>query len=137
MVSVETALADHFIKFEAIMAKLDKLANGSSVTMEGPKPLFESSSTTNALPHMDLPSFEGTNPLAWLAQAEQYSLVHKTATEQKVQLALIAMSGNAMFWAQWVLRRAALISWTDFSKELVARFGDSSAVNAYSTSLVK
>lgn len=53
------------------------------------------------------------------------------APEQKVQLALIAMSGNAMFWTQWVLRRAVLISWADVLKELVARFGDSSAINAY------
>lgn len=57
--------------------------------------------------------------------------MHKTATEQKVQLALIAMSSNAMFWAQWVLRRTASILWADFSKELVGYFGDSSAVNAY------
>lgn len=82
-------------------------------------------------PRMELPSFDGTDPIAWLAQAEQYFLVHQTPVADRVQLALIAMSGKSMFWAQWVLRHSAAITWIQFTQELLERFGDSSAINAY------
>lgn len=91
----------------------------------------DASLAANLFPRMDLPTFDGTDSLAWLAQAEQYFLVHKTDVWQRVQLALIAMFGKAMFWAQRVLRRALSIPWEQFSKELVERFGDSSTINTY------
>ncbi|KAL6554724.1 hypothetical protein OROHE_007463 [Orobanche hederae] len=41
------------------------------------------------------------------------------------------MSGRAMFSAQWVLRCVATIPSNQFSQELIERFDDSSAMNAY------
>ncbi|KAL6539679.1 hypothetical protein OROHE_011450 [Orobanche hederae] len=41
----------------------------------------------------ELPEFGGLNPLACIAQAEQYFLVHKTLVSDRVRLAMIAMSG--------------------------------------------
>lgn len=138
--SLETTVAGHSDKLDVIMEKLEEIAlvvkkrpsRDSDASSTGGGHTHADSSVGAVLaPRMDLPIFDGGDPLPWLAQAEQYFLVNKTEEAMKVQLALIAMSGNAMFWAQWVLRRAAAISWPDFSKELVARFGDSSAVNAY------
>ncbi|KAH6793714.1 hypothetical protein C2S52_004191 [Perilla frutescens var. hirtella] len=36
-----------------------------------------------------------------------------------------------MFWAQWVLCRSSTIYWGQFAHELIARFGDSFAINTY------
>lgn len=83
------------------------------------------------VPQLELPPFDGSDPIAWLAQAEQFFLVNNTPITDRVQLSLIAMSGRAMFWAQWVLRRSSSITWVQFSQELIDRFGDSSAINAY------
>ncbi|KAL6579078.1 hypothetical protein OROMI_009294 [Orobanche minor] len=84
-----------------------------------------------AVKSRELPLFDGSDPMAWLAQAEQYFLVHNTAASERVSLALIAMSGRAMFWAQWAMRRCPGILWEQFSRELIERFGDSSTKNAY------
>ncbi|KAL6569956.1 hypothetical protein OROMI_014470 [Orobanche minor] len=46
-------------------------------------------------------------------------------------LALIAISGRAMFWAQWAMCRTSGMLWEQFSRELIERFGDSSTKNAY------
>lgn len=79
---------------------------------------------------MDLPMFDGTDPIAWLAQ---YFLVHRTPTSDRVQLALIAMSGagnvlGAMGFAPFCLHSVESVL---FSQELIERFDDSSAINAY------
>lgn len=37
-----------------------------------------------SLPRMDLPMFDGTDPIAWLAQAEQYFLVHRVPLSERV-----------------------------------------------------
>lgn len=57
------------------------------------------SQVTSNMPRMDLPFFDGSDPQAWLAQAEQYFLVHHTPLDERVQLALITMTGRSMFWA--------------------------------------
>ncbi|KAL6537761.1 hypothetical protein OROMI_025404 [Orobanche minor] len=77
------------------------------------------------LSKMELPAFDGPDPIAWLAQAEQFFLVHNRPLCDRVKLGLIAMSGRAMFWAQWALRRDAAITWPQFSIDLIQRFGDS------------
>ncbi|XP_057766739.1 uncharacterized protein LOC130987132 [Salvia miltiorrhiza] len=127
MVSVENTLA-------SILVQLQNLTKdrGPEITGEKtPPPLGGGGLQGPSFPRMDIPMFDGTDPIAWLAQSEQYFLVHRTPPSDRVQLALIAMSGRAMFWAQWVLRRSASIEWSQFSQELIERFGDSSAINAY------
>lgn len=87
--------------------------------------------TAGIPPWMDLSMFDGTDPIAWLSQVEQYFLVHRTPVGERVQMALIAMTGRSMFWAQWVLHRSATIPWGRFMQELFERFGDSYVINAY------
>ncbi|XP_057794044.1 uncharacterized protein LOC131010514 [Salvia miltiorrhiza] len=127
MASVESTLA-------SILAQLRNLTKTRGPEITGEKttpPPGGGGLQEPSFPRMDLPIFDGTDPIAWLAQSEQYFLVHRTPLSDRVQLALIAMSGRAIFWAQWVLRRSASIEWSQFSQELIERFGDSSAINAY------
>ncbi|KAH6797171.1 hypothetical protein C2S52_021725 [Perilla frutescens var. hirtella] len=86
---------------------------------------------TSNMPRMDLPLFDGHDPLPWLAQAKQYFMVHRTPLCERAQLTPIAMTGRSMFWAQWVLRRSSTIPWGQFAQVLIEQFGDSSAINAY------
>ncbi|KAH6767732.1 hypothetical protein C2S52_018715 [Perilla frutescens var. hirtella] len=108
LVSIEETLGKHDHQFTTILAKLESMGprSGESIASE-------------------------EDPIAWLAQAEQYFLVYHTPMNDRVQLALITMTGRSMFWAQWVLRRSTAITWAQFTRELVEHFGDSSAVNAY------
>lgn len=77
-----------------------------------------------AFPRMELPSFKGSEPRAWIARAAQFFLVHRTPMTDRVGLALVAMSGNALYGMQWMLRRFPDITWSQFTSELLLCFDD-------------
>lgn len=83
-----------------------------------------SATSTHLLGKMDLPTFDGSDPLGWLARADQYFLVHSTSTDMKLKLAVIAMAGATMSWIQLLLRRNPQLTWSKFSQELLERFGE-------------
>ncbi|XP_057790733.1 uncharacterized protein LOC131007835 [Salvia miltiorrhiza] len=83
------------------------------------------------LQRMDLPVFDGLEPRGWIARANQYFLVHQIADNQKLQIAIIAMSGAALSWLHLFLRRTPNPAWPDFTRALLERFGDASTFNTY------
>ncbi|KAL6555595.1 hypothetical protein OROHE_007267 [Orobanche hederae] len=126
----------------AVLARQDSGSSSRGPQFDAASAGFTSGAANGAPPHQfppgfiavksrELPEFDGSDPLAWIAQAEQYLLVHKTLISDRVHLAMIAMSGRAIFWAQWAHRRSPSIGWEQFSRELIERFGDSSTKNAY------
>lgn len=131
-------------KFALLLAKISPAnPNGDASTPPPPPPETESVPetpivTTGESAHpaqifskMDLPTSDGQDPLAWLARADQYFLVHNTPPESKLQLALIAMGGAAMSWIQLVLRHNPKLYWEKISQDLLESFGDDSAINSY------
>lgn len=41
------------------------------------------------------------------------------------------MTGDALYWLQWVLRRSPDLSWPQFTKDLLIHFGDNSTTIYY------
>ncbi|CAH9085680.1 unnamed protein product [Cuscuta epithymum] len=69
-----------------------------------------------------LPSFDGGDPIGWIARVEQQFELHNTLPEKKVAAAMVAMEGGALYWVTWLRSRKPGISWEDFKQALVARF---------------
>ncbi|KAL3637420.1 hypothetical protein CASFOL_018588 [Castilleja foliolosa] len=69
-----------------------------------------------------LPSFDGTDPIGWLARANQQFELHHTSPETKVFAALVAMEDAALYWFSWIRTRKPNLSWGEFSQALIARF---------------
>lgn len=63
----------------------------------------EESSLMLAMGKMELLSFERSGAHAWLACVEEYFLVHKIPAAEKVELAVIALSGSSMSWCQLLI----------------------------------
>ncbi|KAG6405915.1 hypothetical protein SASPL_133509 [Salvia splendens] len=80
---------------------------------------------------MELPSFDGTDVCGWLSRATQYFIVNKTPINQRVDLAMNALSGPVTPWIQLILRRCPNLSWDQFSQELLIRFGTNQALDGY------
>ncbi|KAL6496784.1 hypothetical protein OROHE_027316 [Orobanche hederae] len=59
-------------------------------------------STPSSLAKLELPSFSGENPSAWIARAEQFFHVDNTPEDMKLEYALIAMEGPTLHWLQWL-----------------------------------
>ncbi|KAH6822518.1 hypothetical protein C2S53_008995 [Perilla frutescens var. hirtella] len=132
---------DFTTQLAAIQSVLSSIAAAqgvsSSAVPPSPPPNETPINSTNgltgpgSLPRLDLPTFDGSDPRAWIARADQYFMVHQTPISDKVSLALVAMGGDVLFWVQWMMRRFPTISWSQFTAELLLRFDDGSVVNRF------
>ncbi|XP_057791220.1 uncharacterized protein LOC131008354 [Salvia miltiorrhiza] len=134
---LQTFQASTEARHSSMETKLDALMKKFSISVDTPHDEESGGSHHNeeeTLPpmhKMDLPGFDGSDAHSWLARAEQYFLVHATPTDQRVKIALIAMSSSAMPWIQMLLRRCPSLTWSRFTRELLIRFGDGSAINGF------
>ncbi|CAA0824338.1 Unknown protein [Striga hermonthica] len=122
--------------FAAIMKEKEKEKSSDSRTSQtshetDTSQTMNHTTTLSGTPKIDLPSFDGSDPIAWIARAEQFFLVHHTRVAEKVPIALVAMSGDALYWVQGLMRRFPTIAWPQFIEELLFRFSTLTTVNAY------
>ncbi|CAA0825193.1 Eukaryotic aspartyl protease family protein [Striga hermonthica] len=122
--TIETMLA-------AIMKEKEKSSDSRTFHETDTSQTTNHTTTLSGTPKIDLPSFDGSNPPAWIARAEQFFLVHHTPVAEKVPIALVAMSGDALYWVQGLMRRFPTIAWPQFIEELLFRFSTLTTVNAY------
>ncbi|XP_073057376.1 uncharacterized protein [Primulina eburnea] len=75
-----------------------------------------------ALKKIELPMFEGEDPLGWLGKMEQYFEVHESPTECRLKLAYICMQGTTVHWFRWMKVRIPNLSWDRLAEELIKRY---------------
>ena len=74
---------------------------------------------------LDIPHFDGSNPLGWIFQITQYFDLHNIPEEQRLQIASFSMDGEALNWFQWMHANNQLTSWATFIHCLEIRFAPS------------
>lgn len=72
---------------------------------------------------MELPSFEGVDPLGWIARAATFFEVQRVKSSKKLLLAFISMEGDAVHWFQFWQQKSKHHTWEDFTAALIRRFG--------------
>nr|KYP60274.1 hypothetical protein KK1_015727 [Cajanus cajan] len=90
----------------------------------------------NAIPHsqirppkLNLLPFDGSDPLDWLFQADQYFMFYQVPWDQRVPIVAFYMQGAALSWFKWMFHNNQLGDWTSFARALEIRFGPSSYEN--------
>ncbi|CAA0834114.1 Unknown protein, partial [Striga hermonthica] len=77
--------------------------------------------------------FTGSDPEAWLNRIAQYFELNETEGHDRVRYAPFNLDGEANVWWQWLSRiyrrRQQVITWTDFERDLLKRFGTSNYHN--------
>lgn len=53
-----------------------------------------------AMPQMDFPKFDGSNPKIWIKKCENFFDIYAVLPEHRVKLAVMNFSGSADFWMQ-------------------------------------
>ncbi|PKI77669.1 hypothetical protein CRG98_001952 [Punica granatum] len=90
---------------------------------------YRSRHGTEKLRHarMEFPRFSGEDPRVWLDRARQYFAAQDVDKEEHVRLATFHLEGEANQWWQWFnhLNRRKRMSWRQFEKGLLVRFGSS------------
>lgn len=80
-------------------------------------------------PKLDLLPFDGTDPLEWLFQADQFFCFYHIPIESRLHMSAFYMKGDALSWFKWMYQNNQLHDWTSFTKALELRFGPSSYTN--------
>jgi hypothetical protein len=74
-------------------------------------------------------TFDGTNALDWLFQAEQFFLFYNVALENRLPMVAFYMKGEALSWYKWMFQSQQLTDWVSFARDLELRFGPSTYEN--------
>lgn len=85
--------------------------NSTQHTQPTPKP-----------PKITLFPFDGSNPLDWIFQAEQYFQYTQTQPHQRLTFVPFFMQGTALAWFKWMHVNQQLSSWEAFTRDLELRF---------------
>lgn len=78
-------------------------------------------------------TFDGSNPLDWIFQAEKYFSLWDIMEDQKIHITSFYMVGQTLSWFQWMHKNQQLSSWRVFTLSLEQRFGPSTYVNHRAT----
>ncbi|XP_058742588.1 uncharacterized protein LOC131615102 [Vicia villosa] len=80
-------------------------------------------------PKLELPLFDGSNPLEWLFQADQFFSFYNLPPENRLSLISFYMKGDALGWFKWMHQNRLLTDWVSFTRALELRFGPSTFEN--------
>ncbi|GKB38262.1 putative unclassified retrotransposon protein [Tanacetum coccineum] len=118
---IDERFAKHEAMFDKIMAELQKLTTNQDQRMVGPSGF----ASGGIKPYLKLhfPRFGGEDPKGWLYQAEQYFEFQRVETEDQVQLASFHLDGIALQWHRWITKFRGPMTWAEFSKAVLVRFG--------------
>ncbi|KAL4580818.1 hypothetical protein LXL04_017022 [Taraxacum kok-saghyz] len=84
-------------------------------------------------PKIFLPTFDGSNPLDWIFQAENYFTYYAIAPPQRLSLVVFYFTGDALSWYKYLANNRLLGTWEEFSRALELRFGPSTYENHQAT----
>ncbi|GAU18789.1 hypothetical protein TSUD_80780 [Trifolium subterraneum] len=96
--------------------------NYSTPHHHNPQPHFRN-------PKIEMGTFDGTDALDWLFQAEQFFLYYNIALENRLPMVAFYMKGEALGWYKWMYLNHELTDWNSFARALELRFGPSTYEN--------
>lgn len=68
---------------------------------------------------VEMPSFEGHDPLGWIARAEKFFEVQQVKPAEKVQMAFICMEGSAVHWFRFLRKKMPSLTWEELTSALI------------------
>ncbi|XP_026459273.1 uncharacterized protein LOC113359927 [Papaver somniferum] len=74
--------------------------------------------------------FDGSDVEGWLFKAAQYFEYYETPANQKIKLATCNLDGKALQWYRWLKRTKPVVTWGEFEKAIISRFGITSSEDA-------
>ena len=111
-----SAVASQLKLFIAEMRKTNAMI-GSAEEVSSDN-LESGTAATGTTAMLAMPSFDGTEAVGWLARAVQYFLVSNTPLENRVKVAMVALTGPALPWYQLLIKHIPTLSWDRFYRSL-------------------
>ncbi|PNX97560.1 retrotransposon-related protein, partial [Trifolium pratense] len=80
---------------------------------------------------VELPSFNGDDPVAWITRAETYFEVQRISEEVRIQLTKLSMDGPTIHWFNLWRDSTEELSWENLKEAMMARFGGDRLENPF------
>lgn len=74
---------------------------------------------------MEIPRFDGTDPLVWIFKTNHFFNFYNTPEEQRISVAPFLMDGQELNWFEWMYNNSQLRSWPNLLHSLHTRFSPS------------
>lgn len=71
---------------------------------------------------LDIPRFDGRDPLGWIFKMNQLFQYQNTPEEERITVASLYLDGAALSWYQWMFTNGLISSWQSFLDALDSRF---------------
>jgi hypothetical protein len=84
-----------------------------------------------AVKKVELPPFDGEDPVGWITRAETYFEVQGTSEEVKVRLAKLSMEGTTIHWFNLLRDTKNNLTWTRLKQALIERYGGRQSDNQF------
>ena len=129
--NLEEAILKLTVKQNEITTRLDAIASQlSSRDVHSPHSGTQSSFHSDSPPftphlRLDVPRFDGTDPMGWIFKISQFFEYHRTPEVDRLRIASFYMEGPALSWFQWLHRNNMIPSWQEFLQALEVRFAPS------------
>ncbi|KAJ9543643.1 hypothetical protein OSB04_023350 [Centaurea solstitialis] len=132
MISMEGNLQKSLSEFrETMLADLVKLLD----RQQEPPPVVGVDDRINefrmAVKKVELPMFDGDDPVGWITRAEVYFEVQGTPSNVKVKLAKLSMEGATIHWFNLLWATTENLTWERFKQALIERYGGRQSDNPF------
>ncbi|XP_028216783.1 uncharacterized protein LOC114398871 [Glycine soja] len=74
---------------------------------------------------LDVPRFDGTDPMGWIFKITLFFEYHGTPDTDRITIVAFYMEGRALAWFQWMSSNGQFTSWPVFLQALQTRFAPS------------
>lgn len=129
---LEDVLARLGHTMHSMTLKMDELLNRvaplTPSSTNNPTPVHHYSPSVPATTHkmkLEVPRFDGTEPLRWIFKINQYFEYYGILDNDRLTIASFYMEGRALAWFQYMTSNAQFTSWPAFLQALQTRFAPS------------
>jgi hypothetical protein len=105
---------------ETLMDETREASSGKKVNSSSGDALSE---FRHSVRKVELPSFDGKDPVGWISRAKVYFRVQDTPPEIKVSLAQLCMEGSTIHFFNSILDEELPLTWDSLKDALLERYG--------------
>lgn len=109
-------------KIDDLLTRVTPMFSSPSSSYTPPPPPVPTQSHKMKL---EVPRFDGTEPLGWIFKINQFFEYHRTPENERLTIASFYMERRALSWFQWMTANGQFTPWTMFLQALQTRFAPS------------
>lgn len=114
--SLGESMLSMILKIDELFHRVSPLLSASATSSSTPQP--HPVPASNHRMKLDVPRFDGSDPLGWIFKINQFFEFHGTSEQERLTIASFYMDGRALAWFKWMTDNGQFTSWPVFLQAL-------------------